>query len=299
MGAEAPDGRRELPEAPAFAALRAQLHGVDLTRAVYLDRGIHVTAYRAGPWVLRVPRTTAARKRIVEQAHVYRVLAARGLPVPRDAGIAHSADGEVAAGFYRYVPGDPAIASRRTPDLARDLGQFLSALHAVPPELVRESCEVVSDLWAGRFRPCWDRCRSHLPAGERAWLEGVIARFLASPEATSGRLVPTHGDLSEEHVLVRPDGGLAGVIDPSGPRITDPALDFGSLAENFSWAFTDAVLGAYGEPLDPGFMPRAYFCASVRPLVTIDAGLRHGNAERLRRGLRRLTERMADAREPR
>jgi aminoglycoside phosphotransferase (APT) family kinase protein len=294
-----PDGRRELPEAPAFAALRARLHGVDLTRAVYLDRGIHVTAYRAGPWVLRVPRTTAARKRILDQAHVYQVMAARGLPVPRDAGLAHDAEGEVAAGFYRYVPGEPAIASRRTPGLARDLGRFLSALHAVPVELVRGSSEEVSDLWAERFRPCWDRCRPHLPAGARAWLEGVIARFLASRETTGGRLVPTHGDLTEEHVLVGPDGRLGGIIDPSGPRITDPALDFGSLTENFGWAFADAVLAAYTGPLDPGFARRVSFCASVRPLVTIDAGLRHRSEERFRRGLTRLTERMADAREPR
>jgi aminoglycoside phosphotransferase (APT) family kinase protein len=219
--------------------------------------------------------------------------------VPHDAGIARDADGEVAAGFYRHVPGDPATLARRGPNLARDLGQFLTALHAVPVELVRGSCEVVADLWADRFRPCWERCRGHLPQPEGAWLEGVLARFLASGPATGGRLVPTHGDLSEEHVLVRPDGRLAGVIDPSGPRVTDPALDAGSLAENFGWAFTDAVLASYAGPIDPGFARRAGFCASVRPLVTIDAGLRHGSEERLRRGLRRLRERMADAREAR
>jgi hypothetical protein len=111
--------------------------------------------------------------------------------------------------------------------------------------------------------------------------------------------VPIHGDLVDEHVLVGPDGRLAGVIDPSGPWIADPALDFGTLAERFGWPFADAVLAAYPGPRDPGLVRRACFCASVRPLVTIEAGLRRRDGERVRLGLRRLAERMADAREPR
>jgi aminoglycoside phosphotransferase (APT) family kinase protein len=293
------NARCDLFEAAEFATLRDLLAGVDLTRAVYLDRGTQVTAYRAGAWVIRVPRTADGRTKVAQQTGVYRILAARGLPVPRDAGVAHGAGGEVTAGFYRYVPGDPATASRRSPGLARDLGEFLTALHAAPPEPLRELSVVVDDLWADRFRPRWERSRGHLPAAERNWLEGVIARFVASAERTSPRRVPIHGDLVEEHVLVGPDGRLAGVIDPSGPWIADPALDFGTLAERFGSTFADAVLAAYTGPRDPGFTRRACFCANVRPLVTIEAGLRRQDDARLRLGLRRLAERMADARAPR
>ena len=293
------DARGSLFEAAPFAALRERLDGVDLTQAVYLDRGTQVTAYRAGAWVIRVPGTTAARRKIARQTQVYQVLAGRGLPVPRDAQIAHDADGEVAAGFYRYVPGDPARVARRSPDPARDLGEFLTALHAVPLDPVRESCEVIDDLWRDRFRVRWEGCRTHLPAAARGWLERVIASFLASPETTSTRRVLIHGDLVEEHVLVGPDDRLAGVIDPGGPWIADPALDFGTLAERFGWAFADAVLTSYAGPRDPGFHRRACFCANVRPLVTIGLGLRHQSEERLRLGLRRLAERMAEGRESR
>lgn len=299
MSEELADARGSLFEAAPFAALRARLEGVDLTQAVYLGRGMQVTAYRAGVWVIRVPGTAAARRKIARQTQVYQVLAGRGLPVPRDAQIAHDADGEVAAGFYRYVPGHPARVARRSPDVARDLGEFLTALHAVPLEPVRACCAMIGDLWTDRFRIRWERSRSHLPAAERQWLEGVITRFLASPETTSTRLVLIHGDLVEEHVLVRPDGRLAGVIDPGGPWIADPALDFGTLAERFGWAFADAVLTSYAGPRDPGFQRRACFCANVRPLVTIEIGLRHQSEERLRLGLRRLAERMAEGRESR
>jgi len=283
----------------AFNSLRERLDGVDLTRAIYLGRGIQVTAYRAGDWVIRVPRTAAARKKLVRQTRVLQVLAARGLPVPRDAQTAHDADGEVTAGLYRYVPGVPASAARRSPVLTRDLGAFLTALHAVPVEAVRSCCTVLGDLWTDRFRIRWERGRSHLPAAERQWLEEVITLFLASPETASPRLVLIHGDLVEEHVLVGPDGRLAGVIDPSGPRIADPALDFGTLAERFGWEFADAVLASYTGPRDPGFERRARFCANVRPLVTIEAGLRLHSEARLRLGLRRLAERMAEGRESR
>lgn len=285
----------------AIVALAAPGHGPareDLAGATYLDRGTHVTAYRAGTWVIRVPRTADGRARIARQTGVYRVLAGRGLAVPRDAGVARGPDGEVAAGFYRYIAGDRATAGRRSPGLARDLGAFLGALHAVPPAAVREFSIVVADLWEDRFRPCWEGSRGHLPAAERDWLAGVIARFLASSERASPRLVPVHGDLVEEHVLVGPDRRLAGVIDPSGPRIADPALDFGTLAERFGWAFADAVLAAYPGSRGPGFLRRAWFSASVRPLVTIEAARRRGDGERLQLGLRRLAERMADAREP-
>jgi len=286
-------------ETTSFAALRERLEGVDLTQAVYLARGTKVTAYRAGAWAIRVPRTVAARRMIARQTQVYQVLARRGLPVPRDAQIAYDADGEVAAAFHRYVAGDPATEAGRSADLARDLGEFLTELHAVPLEPVRGSCEVIDDLWRDRFRVRWERCHTHLPAAARGWLEGVITRFLASQETTSARRVLIHGDLVEEHVLVGPDGRLAGVIDLSGPWIADPALDFGTLAERFGWGFADEVLTFYAGPRDPGFQRRACFCANVRPLVTIEAGIRHQSAERLRLGLRRLAERMAEGREPR
>jgi aminoglycoside phosphotransferase (APT) family kinase protein len=299
VGERASDAGDARFDAAAFASLRERLEGVDLAQAVYLGRGIQVTAYRAGAWVIRVPRHDAARRKITRQTHVYQVLAACGLPVPRDAGVALDADGAVTAGFYRLIPGEPASAARRSAGLARDLGAFLSRLHAVAPESVRESCEVIDDPWANRFRARWDGCHASLPDTERGWLEEVIARFLASSESVSARPVPIHGDLVDEHVLVGPDGHLAGVIDPSGPWIADPALEFGTLAERFGWAFTDAVLAAYTLPLDGGFTRRACFCANLRPLMTIEAGLRHQSDERRLLGLRRLTERMADAREVR
>jgi aminoglycoside phosphotransferase (APT) family kinase protein len=204
-------------ETAAFDTLRERLDGVDLTRAIYLGRGIQVTAYRAGDWVIRVPRTAAARKKVAQQTRVSQILAARGLAVPRDAQIAQDADGEVIAGLYRYVPGVPATAARRSPVLARDLGAFLTALHAVPLEPVRSCSTVLGDLWTDRFRIRWERARSHLPAAEREWLEEVITRFLASPETTSPRLVLIHGDLGRNTSSSAPTAASLASSTPAGP----------------------------------------------------------------------------------
>lgn len=282
--------------AELLEALRRRLPAVDIAGAVRIDAGLQSTAYRIGDWVIRVPRPVESARRMLErQASLHRVLAGRGLPVPCDADVLRGSDGLVIAGIHRYLPGEPAAAARRTPRLARDLGAFLGRLHATPIAEVTPFCEVLDDLWRGRFEERWQRCRPHLPAAERAWLEGIIAAFLAAPERSSAVRVLVHGDLAEEHVLVGEDGGLAGVIDPSGPRIADPALEFGTLAERFGGHFTEAVLAAYPLPREPGFTERVRFCARVRPLITMEIGLRHGVEGRVKLALARLTAGMAEA----
>jgi hypothetical protein len=282
------DARCDLFEAAEFATLRDLLAGVDLTRAVYLDRGTQVTAYRAGTWVIRVPRTADGRTKVAQQTGVYRILAARGLPVPRDAGVSHGAGGEVTAGFYlrpgdsatTWSPGWRAISAR-------------SHRFAVPP--APSPLSVVSTISGRIASPRWGRSRG--ACRSRARLARGHRALRQLPERTSPQLCGTA--ISWRTVLVGPDGRLAGVIDPSGPWIADPALDFGTLAERFGSTFADDVLAAYTGPRDPGFTRRACFCANVRPLVTIEAGLRRQDDARLRLGLRRLAERMADTCEPR
>jgi aminoglycoside phosphotransferase (APT) family kinase protein len=150
-------------DAPRFAELRRMLDGVDLARAEDLGRGLHVTAYRAGDWVVRIPETDRARRTTARQAQLYRILAGLGLAVPRDARTAHDDAGVVTAGIYRWIDGDRACAERRTDRLAGDLGRFLATLHGVPLAAVAACCDVIDDP-CRRFARCWERCHAHLPA---------------------------------------------------------------------------------------------------------------------------------------
>ena len=280
-------------EAPRFARLRETLAGVDLSAARYLDRGWQVTAYRAGYWIIRVPLSPESHSSIERQTRLYQELARSGLQVPRDAQVVYGEAGEVVAGIYRDIPGEHAAPGRWNARLIRDIGLFLTVLHGVPTERVTDCCEVVEDLWSGRFGPRWERCRPCLSPDEREWVEGSIQGFFEGGGAEGASLAPVHGDLGEEHVIIEGDGSLSGVIDFSGPRIADPALDFGALADRFGQALAEAVLAEYGGAVDHGFARRARFYADVRPLSTIALGLMRDCEERVRRGRRRLAARMS------
>jgi aminoglycoside phosphotransferase (APT) family kinase protein len=55
-----------------------------------------------------------------------------------------------------------------------------------------------------------------------------------------------HGDFHLRHVLVRPDGAAAGVIDWGDACLADPALDLSFGYAAFTEAARDAFFAAYG-----------------------------------------------------
>jgi aminoglycoside phosphotransferase (APT) family kinase protein len=280
-----PGGLARLP-----ASVLQALGPIGPGEATLLGTGWQVTAYRAGDWVIRVPRTPAGGATTERQTRLYQRLASARMPVPRDARIVRGPDGAVALGLYRYIRGRPATPGTRGEDLPRALGRFLAALHAFPAAAIGDCCEVLDDLWADRFAARWERCRPRLERSLTAWLGPVIERFLADGGGAGVPPVLVHGDLGEEHVLVDTAGRLEGIIDFSGPRITDPALDFGALIERFGWPFAGATLSEYG-PADPGLARRARFYAAVRPLASIELGLRYGSESKVMEGLERLAAR--------
>lgn len=250
-------------------------------------------AYRAGAWVIRVPRSESASRTIERQTRLYQILAAADVPVPRDASVVRGGQGEVVAGLYRFIDASPATA---TADCAESVGRFLSALHRIPLDAVRDVCDVVNDLWSDRFEPRWLECRRVLAPIQVEWLTMTIERFLEAGGTAGSRAALVHADLCAEHLLVDPAGRLLGVIDFSGPRIADPALDFAALAERLGSDFAAAATRWYREEIDEGFARRAAFYADVRPLTTIALGLRSGDSERLSQGLQRLDARIGLAR---
>ena len=98
----------------------------------------------------------------------------------------------------------------------------------------------------------------------------MLARFDAFHEAfeneTPGLARLAHGDLSDDHILVRADGAIAGIIDFTDASWGDPAIDFAYLWRLGEDA-VDFVLANYalaGE--DPGLKQRAHW-TFVRYLI--------------------------------
>lgn len=151
---------------------------------------------------------------------------------------------------------------------ARDLGEFVSDLHAFPIQQARA---------AGVARE-----RSQFEDA-RAWVEDYFARTRPELDGHSSRLfdgwledlrestheyspVLAHNDLWHKHIYIDPDTGvLSGVIDWGDVAITDPAWDFFGF-----WAygepFVDSVLAYYRHYTD-GIKKRSWDCFRLKVMM--------------------------------
>ncbi|HWD26339.1 MAG TPA: phosphotransferase [Rhizomicrobium sp.] len=184
-------------------------------------------------WIVRIPRDEAGRSRFAAELNL---LAALGpiaaVPVPRYGCIA--ADGSM--GAYRRIDGaemTPPVfalldrAAQR--DVLNELAHFLSTLHALPEATIRQPDGMTQRTWRGeQFAALYRGMRRAKIA--RVTPPGMLARFDAFHAAfeTERPFVPrlAHGDLSDDHILLRPDGTLAGIIDFTDAAWGDPAIDF-------------------------------------------------------------------------
>jgi aminoglycoside phosphotransferase (APT) family kinase protein len=148
--------------------------------------------------------------------------------------------------------------------VARELAEFLLALHAAPVPEVEGA-----GLPRRRLRAEAEACREAVlgaagdlfTAGERGALARWFREVAAEDRLDRYRPVLIHGDPWYEHVLVE-DGRLCGVLDFEAAAIGDPAADFAAQSY-LGEAFTAAVIRAYavgGGDLgdDPALRARRY-----------------------------------------
>jgi aminoglycoside 2''-phosphotransferase len=179
-------------------------------------------------------------------------------------------------GAYRVIAGQEMTPSlyrglnaEAQRDVLTELAGFLTALHQLPRELIAQPDGFIPHTFAGeQFAALYRGVRRAKIA--RMVDAATLARFDEFHEAFEAvepgvpRLA--HNDLSDDHILVRADGRLAGVIDFSDAAYGDPAIDFA-----YFWrlgeAAVDFVLTVYGlTPEDPGLKVRAHW-TFVRYLI--------------------------------
>jgi aminoglycoside phosphotransferase (APT) family kinase protein len=228
-----------------------QFPAVELRTLRLLAEGWDNTVWLADErWVFRFPRRELALPGFERELAVLPRLAPL-LPLPIPDPVFR---GRPAHGFpWRFfgaalIPGrevaDAALDGPARARLARPLGEFLRALHSIPPAIVggrrpavegRDRPAVGVPLPADPFRradmerrvPQTEARFAELarhglwrpPPGVREVLDA--ARALPAAEAT----VVAHGDLHVRHLLVGPDGAAAGVIDWGDVCAGDPAID--------------------------------------------------------------------------
>ena len=145
-------------------------------------------------------------------------------------------------------------------NIAREIGQFLTALHDFPPEQAAEALgaplpEHVPDprTWLEDIRM---RVFPRLSATLRVAVDSGVTRYVREGFDPPPRLV--HNDLWFDHIIER-HGRLAGVIDFSDAAVRDPAVDFAGILADGGWHAVDDIVRFYDRPLGDGFHERVEF----------------------------------------
>ena len=225
------------------ARIRAEFPEFILTRAILNDFGEdHAVVIVDDAWVFRFPRTpeaaalAAGERRLLDQLRQV-----SPLPTPRYERV--SPVGDFAG--YPIIPGTE-LSERVFAGLPRgvqervlaQLGVFLARLHQLPPSLIAPPLGVAGPAWsaadyARRYRLRRAQLASTLPPDLHVRLDDFFESLPAIVDDAAHVLI--HGDLTEDHILLAPDGErLSGVIDFTDAAVGDPAFDF-----TFLWAYGD------------------------------------------------------------
>jgi aminoglycoside 2''-phosphotransferase len=273
------------PEAVA-GRLAERFPSLAPVNAKYLSEGWDSTVWRVnGEWLFRFVKRADDAGYVRAEVDLLAFLAPRvPFSVPQPAFVAES--------FFGYRPIVGASLSEVPRDrvdqaaLARDLGEFLSVLHACEPPGVRRVDRDGETLRArARASVAKLQGRIELPAKVRERLEGPVP----PPSDGAPRLV--HNDLLAEHIIVGASG-LVGVIDWTDAGLGDAATDFAGFVHWGGRGFAEAVLEHYRGEVDRDFLERATWTAFCVGLFDVDYGLATGRHEYSTEGLevlRRVT----------
>jgi aminoglycoside phosphotransferase (APT) family kinase protein len=259
---------------------------LDPTGAVRHEGGWTSETLEAGGRIVQLARTPHAAETLRRQARVLPELAPRlPAPIPRPELVS----AEPAAIAYRKLDGAPCDPCGAAPGgpWPEQLGRFLRALHVVSPAAIGLPPATPAELRA-RVRADLARMRAHvaprLPAAELARADLILAALLDHDSRWQFPVGVTHGDLGPEHVLVDPDGALAGVIDWEDVGAGDPAWDFAWWLHAMPVA-GDRALVAYGGPTDVGFRLRAACLYTLMPWHEVEHGIETGDPSLIESGI--------------
>lgn len=291
-----------------ISAVLEALPTARLEEASPLGEGWSVVAHRVpaedGDWALRVlkPGSPWAPEHIEREARLLPGLEAAGLPVPRSTRLMQDARGRPLGVLQRVLAGSAATRVRvgrpNTARFAEDVARFLARLHGFPTERAAALGAQEVDLWQLRYARLIEAAAARLPPKSAAWVNEQAREFIARGGTSSAPRVLIHGDIQADHTLVDKNGRLTGVLDWADAYITDPALDFAGLLNEWSWAFLERVLAAYealGGAVDPDARRRVRFYIAVAPVFGVVYAAESGFPERAAHGRRRIAARASAA----
>ena len=292
----APDDAPPLDAPVAAAVVAAQFRELRPVDAAFLGDGCDSSAFLInGRWLFRFPkRADVEQQLLVERRILPRLAAHAPVPIPE-----YRFFGQPSPAFpfhfggYPKLPGTPAIRLAPSPSLARDIGRFLSWLHAVPPRDLADIAipsldpgglidEARADA-LGDF-PLLDNVAPDAPLDE--WYA-----YLTSPPTTRGpgEAVLLHNDFAAEHVLIDDAAqAVTGVIDWSDLALGDRSRDLAGILHWGGRPLLEAVRPHYHGALDDEGVARAMYLAACRGVMDVAFGVERARPEYVAAGLRAM-----------
>ncbi|MEN0129392.1 MAG: phosphotransferase [Brevundimonas sp.] len=271
-----------VPGLDAFDVRRPAHPGTDFDIAVVID----ATRRR---WVVRAPVHAAAGAALEAEVVLLDALGAAAdegtLPfaVPRPVGFAHLPEGGRATVHAEIQGRTLALGELQPgPGLSASVGRAIAAIHELPPDVVENAGLPVYDAEAYR-------ARRQAEVDEAARTGRVPATLLRRWEERLEdvalwrfRPVVTHGDLTNERILVR-DGEVSGILHWGDACVADPADDLSAILVAAPPDATDSIVEAYQlrrtELLDPHLVDRALLVGELALARWLLYGVRSGSAE--------------------
>jgi aminoglycoside phosphotransferase (APT) family kinase protein len=224
-----------------------------------------------GEWIFQFSRRPEHEETIRRQIALFPELAqevSARIPEPEYVDVSVPVMG------YRKIEGEPMAVGVQGFWPER-LGRFLYDLHMVPPEIVgmrSTSPEAMRADLGRELDRLGEMVLPRLPDEERRSIREAIESFMEDDGNWRFGSCLVHGDLGPEHVLLTPEGDLAGVIDFEDVGVWDPVADFAWILHEMPEEGGRA-LAAYGGAPDERFRERARFAYALMPWHEVEYGV--------------------------
>lgn len=247
-----------------------------------------------GEWIVRLPNRSEVEGWLATEIAVLADLAPTlPVPVPRFE-LTRGTKGVA----YRKLRGTTFAASDATASIARELGAFLTALHAFAVDRALElgaadhSAERMQAHYRERRWPQFrERVLPLLASDECEEAERRANAYLDDDASADFRAALVHHDLGPEHVLIE-RGGVTGVIDWTDVIVADPAIDFAWLLHGVGKEFAFQLLDAYSGDVDAAFLERARFYHVLGPFYEVTYGQDTNQPHLVESGLAGIRQRL-------
>jgi aminoglycoside phosphotransferase (APT) family kinase protein len=209
---------------------------------------------RSGRLILRVFQDYAEPGKALRESIVQNAVAATGYPAPRV--FLTCSDASLLGGEFNVMEKMPGDLMFTTPfaTVPETLGRLHAALHQLDPAPVQRTL-VAHGIDVGRIslQGIFHWVRRRIDAAGYGWLRPGLEWLLANRPARR-RAAICHGDFHPLNILMQ-DGAVSGVLDWSGFRIADGALDVAATKVILAIA-APALVPSARTALSQGFVAR-------------------------------------------